>query len=158
MSNPVEIMYSWQALVIAGIASGLTQFVKTAIDLALGNKKTEARRPSLPRMAGNRVPALLPPPTIKGAIQEGKQHRSHIKWLDGFLLPALPPLFGFIVAAVLPVYPEALQVYIDLMTEKQVLAVGMAWTITGPWGAACGQLADYVVSKAKRTMRQEGDR
>lgn len=42
MGDPLELMYSWQALLLALSISGTMQFIKTLLDIQMGKPKREA--------------------------------------------------------------------------------------------------------------------
>lgn len=42
--NPLEMMYSWQALLCAAACVSLTKLVKTVLDLSMGKEKRKANR------------------------------------------------------------------------------------------------------------------
>lgn len=57
--NPIEILYSWQALLCASACVGVTQLVKRALDVRLGEEARKASRllsvlalPTLPIVVG----------------------------------------------------------------------------------------------------------
>jgi hypothetical protein len=112
--NPIELLYSWQPLLIAGIVIGLTQFIKASIDAKMG-----------------------------------QESRKKNPWISRVFLPALNPLFGFIVAMVIPTRPEALIAYVDAHTTGMVQAL----LVYGAWGAAIGQFADYIFTKGKEARQ-----
>lgn len=65
--GPLEMMYSWQALLCATACVGLTKMVKTAIDLKMGKEKRKESRwlnhfflPMLPILVGALYAAFVP--------------------------------------------------------------------------------------------------
>jgi hypothetical protein len=150
MDNPIEILYSWQALLVALTASGLTQLTKTIYDISKGSK--EIKKGSVP-------PPVLSPPSetaespyrdpvlVKPAIV-GKETRKANLWLNRVIFPMVPIFFGALLGAFLPLHPEVLVTYVDAHVEGAV----MATLVYATWGAACGQFADYIFSKAKAVM------
>lgn len=44
MSNPIELLYSWQALLCAVACVGITQAVKASIDVAIGPERRKASK------------------------------------------------------------------------------------------------------------------
>ena len=134
MANPIEILLCWQAVVITVAVAGTTQFLKVGMDIAVG------------RLAPDETP------TVKDMAKLGKNMRRDIKILDTWVMPTIPLLIGFVAACVLPVHPEVLQNYVEVMVSKNLMTVDQTWLVMGPWGAACGQFADYIVSKIKRTF------
>jgi hypothetical protein len=65
--GPLEMFIGWQALVVASIASPLTQVVKTVIDLMITKDRRQGNRvlsrlvmPALPVVFGALAAALLP--------------------------------------------------------------------------------------------------
>lgn len=113
MGNPIELLYSWQALLLAGLVMGLTQFIKTVIDLKIS-----------------------------------KEARKNNPVLNTLIMPALNPLFGFLIAMVIPARPEVLIEY----ATTHVLVQWESLLVFGAWGAAVGQFADYIFSKVKTAM------
>lgn len=139
--NPIEILYSWQALLVAITASGLTQLIKTIYDISKGRqvlKKTSTPPPA---------PTEKPDPVKPAAI--GKEVRQSNVWLNRIVLPTIPIVIGALIGAFIPLRPEVLIEYVEghvdgWYTQAFVYSI---------WGAACGQFADYTFSKAKSLLK-----
>ncbi len=116
--GPLELLYSWQAVLCAIACSGVTQLVKTVMDLTMGAKKRD----------GSRV-------------------------LSKLVLPLMPIVVGGAYAAFVPLRPEVL-------IEHVTTHVGGAWQLVAyaAWGGACGQFADYLFSRAKKTLASTSER
>lgn len=140
--NPIEILYSWQALLVAITASGLTQLIKTIYDIAKGRqvlKKISTPPPS---------PDGVPTKPVKTAAV-GKEVRQSNVWLNRIVLPTIPIVIGALIGGFIPLRPEVLIEYVEghvdgWYTQAFVYSI---------WGAACGQFADYTFSKAKSLLR-----
>lgn len=144
MENPVEILYSWQALLVAITASGLTQLIKTIFDVALGRQVVK-RMSMVPPPADSDSKATVPVTTTTA----GKEARKSNPWVNRILLPMIPILLGALIGALIPLRPEALTDYVDAKVPEWY------WqdVIYGTWGAACGQFADYIFTKAKSILK-----
>ncbi len=132
MGNPIELMWSWQALLVSITAAGIVQFLKVVIDIAWGHFSKEET------------------PTIKARLSVGRDKRSGNKILDRLVMPALGPVVGALITLFIHVYPEVLQTYVESMIEKGAMTSG--WAIYMLWGGGCGQFADYAVTKVKRAL------
>ncbi len=132
MENPVEILYSWQALLVAITAAGLTQLIKTIYDIVVG------------QMAAKRAAAAGTKP-----MKMGKAKRQSNPWLNRIVFPIVPIVLGALIGAFVPLRPEVLVEYVGAHVEHWF------WqhSVYALWGAACGQFADYVFSKAKAMVR-----
>lgn len=124
--DPLSIVYSWQALLIALTASALTQFVKRCVDILIGIQDNNDGTLSLLERAGAEL-------------------RKDSVVIQGIVMPALPLLFGAVAAIILPVRPEVLMEY----AAKYVHDQNQVYLIYAAWGAACGQFCDYVFTKVK---------
>jgi len=80
------------------------------------------------------VPLLYTPKTAKGKVVFKRG-----------LMVTLPPILGFIVAALIPIHPETLISYVTEHASNKLDSV----MIYGAWGAAVGQFADYLYTKVK---------
>ena len=127
--NPLEVLYSWQALLVACGAVGLTQLVKTIHDVRAGQK------------------APVATPTLRVAAKVGKALRSDGVWMDRFILPMCPIVFGVCLAVLIPARPDPI---VDYVKAHEIGKT--AWLIYAAWGAACGQFADYIFTKARKTF------
>ena len=134
--NPLELLYSWQALLIAVAATGITQLVKTVIDIAWGHKDAE------------------PTPTTKDALRVGEARRKRSVVVNRLVLPMTPIWTGALMAILVPIRPEAVMEYV---TSQNIEGVGRL-LVFAAWGAACGQFADYGFNKIKATLRDAGSR
>jgi hypothetical protein len=133
--NPIEVLYCWQAILIAGLAAGATQLVKTLYDIRRGQR------------------SVIDTPTVKDAAKVGRMLRKDTDVIfDRIILPACPIFFGASFAALIPARPDVIMAYI---TTHNVGA--SAVFIYMGWGAACGQVADHVVSKTMRILRKEAE-
>lgn len=128
--GPLELLYCWQALIIAIAATGFTQLLKTVIDVTWGHVNA------------------APTPTMKAKKTVGADLRRSNKVLNRILLPMMPILFGFLMAVVVPVRPDLLLSYVS---EHHIEGFGRL-LLFGAWGAACGQFADYGFSKVKAAL------
>jgi hypothetical protein len=129
--NPLELLYSWQALLIAIAATGITQLVKTVIDIAWGRKDVES------------------PSTVKDAKRAGEILRKRNLIINRLVLPMTPIWTGALMAALIPIRPEAIITYI---TEQNIEGAGRL-LVFAAWGAACGQFADYGFNKVKAVLQ-----
>lgn len=67
MSNPLDLMYSWQALLCAAACVGVTKLVKTILDITMGEKKRKSNKwvskvvlPVTPIVVGSVYAAAVP--------------------------------------------------------------------------------------------------
>lgn len=127
MENPLELVYSWQALLVAVAASGLTQLVKTSLDVYWGQKSE------------------VETPTYRDAARVGADLRRKKLILNRLVFPALTTTLGACVAVLLPVLPEALLRYM----EAQEISGWGEYGLRALWGAACGQFASYLFDRVK---------
>jgi len=129
--NPIDILYSWQAILVACAATGLTQFTKVAIDLVRGYLHPSSGK------------------TMADMAKMGRELRKGTslanRLIDKLMLPALPILYGRACACIVPARPDAI---IEYASSHQISGVGL-YAIVAAWGAACGQFADYLFSRAK---------
>lgn len=135
--NPLEILYCWQSLLVASAAVGLTQLVKTAYDVYRGRK------------------APIDTDTIGDARRVGKSVRKAegSVLVNRVILPGCPILFGVLSALVIPARPDPIMAYVT----AHHLSVFSAMSIYAGWGAACGQFADYIFTRAKKTLGRDTD-
>lgn len=125
--GPLDSLFCWQALLIALMASGMTQLTKSVIDVVWGLRHE------------------TPTPTVADALKLGGALRRNTLIINRLLLPSVPILAGFLFAAFVPMRPDNLTHYV----ESHEIVSWQAHLIFGSWGAACGQFADYGVSKVK---------
>jgi len=128
--NPVEILYCWQAILVACAAVALTALTKAIIDVRRGY--------------GAQVTD-----TIKDAATVGKLLRKaeDSVWLNRVVLPGLVVFYGMLIAVTVPARPDVLVEYVE--------ARNIGWSsylLYASWGAACGQFADYIFSKIKALL------
>ena len=128
--NPIEVLYSWQSVVLAVAVAGLVQAIKTTLDTALGAAPTGRKPETTDRRA---------------ARATGREIRKQSALLTRILLPLLPIIIGAVLAMLVPLRPDILTEYAKTHGEN----VG----IYGLWGAAMGQFADYIYQQAKRNIR-----
>jgi hypothetical protein len=133
--NPIEIIYSWQALLVACAATGLTQLTKVIIDIGRGHRHA------------------VPTPTVRDMAKVGKELRESReelfnRVLNRLILPGLPIVYGTACACIVPARPE---VIIEYAATHEIAGAGL-YLLFAAWGAACGQFADYLFSKAKGAM------
>jgi len=133
--NPIEVLYCWQALLIAGLAAGTTQLVKTLYDIRRGTK------------------SIIETPTVKDAVKVGKMLRKdNDAIINRVVLPACPIFFGACYAMLIPARPDVIMAYI---AAHHIGA--SAYFIYAGWGAACGQVADHVVSKTLKIFKKDSE-
>lgn len=143
--NPIEILYSWQAVLVAVAATGCTQLVKTVIDIWWGARaiKNGSLPPPPPKEQGPGPYRTASPPPRK--VGHDLRKRSVI--VNRLVLPMTPILVGALFAVLVPARPDVINTYVE--------AHAVGWTkylIFAAWGAACGQFADYLWSKVKSTF------
>jgi len=128
--NPLDILYCWQAVLVACAATGMTQLIKVSLDVLLGHVD----------------PA--PTPTLKDMTAVGKDVRKSNLFLNRVVFPTLPIVFGMACAAIIPARPDTITTFV---TTKAIVG-WQATLIYASWGAACGQFSDYIFSKVKGVM------
>jgi hypothetical protein len=121
--NPIDILYAWQSALLAAVIVGLTQAFKAGIEAWLTFRNN-------------------------GTTKTGKELRGEITLIDRALLPLFPLVMGAMMAAFIPIRPEALTQYV---TEH---GHGSRWAYA-MWGAAVGQFADYLYQRVKRLLPQD---
>lgn len=127
--NPIEILWCWQALLVALVAAGMTQFVKTAVDIFWGKVAPETTT------------------SLKDMAEIGKGRRKANIALNRLIFPSLPVQIGALLAALAPIRP-------DVLTEF-VAKNPAGWNnyiIYAAWGATCGMFSSYVFDKAKALL------
>lgn len=125
--GPLSLMYSWQALLCATACVGITQLVKTVIDIVYAKKVKDK--------AGDKLNA--------------KELRKDNVWLTRLVLPLIPILVGALYAMAVPLRPEVLVEYAQAHIEGRLPEV-LAFAA---WGAACGQFATMTHEKLKRFLK-----
>lgn len=124
--GPIEVLYCWQSLLCALSAAGLTQLVKTIIDIWWGHASP------------------VPTPTVKDKQMVGKFLRQRQVIVNRLVLPMLPIIFGALYAITVPARPDAIATFV----ASHALGTS-ALLVFAAWGGACGQFADYIVGKAR---------
>lgn len=144
--NPIEILYSWQAVLVAVAATGITQLVKTVIDIWWGSRAIKKGSiPPPPPAKGEGPYRTASPPPKPRAVGVDLRKRSVI--VNRLILPMTPIVVGALFAILVPARPDVINTYVE--THE------VGWTkylIFAAWGAACGQFADYLWSKVKSTF------
>lgn len=133
MGNPLDLVYSWQALLVAVVANALTQLVKTLIDIYRGHA------------------AESPTPTVKDMVRVGAGLRRSSLIINRVVVPGLSLVFGALTAMIIPVRPEALIAY----CAAQSVSTTGSLAIFGAWGAACGQFASYTFDRVKEVISHQ---
>jgi hypothetical protein len=139
--NPIEFLYSWQAVLVAVTATGITQLVKTLIDIIWGTRAIK-KAASIPPPAADGTAAPAPKPA-----QVGKEIRKSSLVINRLVLPITPILVGALFAVLVPARPD---VIVEYVTTHEVGTT--QYLIYAAWGAACGQFADYFWSKIKNVV------
>jgi hypothetical protein len=128
--GPLEILFSWQALLVVSGAVGLTQLVKTVYDVRMGQASP------------------IDTPTLRTAAKVGKALRKGNVWMDRFVLPMCPIVFGACLAMLIPARPDPV---VDYVKAHEIGKSSML--IYAAWGAVCGQFADYLFAKVKTALK-----
>lgn len=122
--NPIEIIFCWQTITVAVIASGMTHFTKRCIDILRGMKDVD----------GN--------VDMWEAI--GKELRRDSIVIDDVVLPGCVLFWGAVAAASLRLVPEVVLEYVATH------APGIrGYAIFASWGAVCGFFADAIFMKVR---------
>jgi hypothetical protein len=145
MSNPLEILFSWQAILVAIGAAGLTQLVKTIYDVRKGQVVSASLPPPPPLVEGSVAAPAVPLVMIRAAAKVGKKSRSVL--IDRIILPMCPIVFGMGLAMLIPARPDPIVEYVKLHEIGK-----SALLIYAAWGAVCGQFADYIFVKVKKKL------
>lgn len=125
--GPLDSLFCIQAILVALVASGGTQLVKSVIDVVWGATHE------------------TPTPTVADALKLGGALRRNTLIINRLILPMTAPAVGFFFAALVALRPENLTHYV----ESHNIVGWQAFCIYGCWGGACGQFSDYFVSKVK---------
>ena len=78
----------------------------------------------------------------------GKDERKANRWVTCLVLPLTPILTGAIYAMLVPFLPEVITTWFadnDVAAWQQLLG-------KAAWGGACGQFANYLYDRLKKTM------
>jgi hypothetical protein len=129
--GPIEILYCWQALLIAVAATGITQLVKTILDVTWG-----ARHPTST-------------PSMSDAKKLGEELRKRSIIVNRFILPMTPILVGALLAIVIPAQPDVLIQYVRDNGHENSWKVYMIYAL---WGGACGQFSSYGFDRVKTAL------
>ena len=89
---------------------------------------------------------------IVSRVMGGKEKRKSNLWVTRVIMPALPPLLGFLIAMFIPVHPDSLVQFVD--DPLRELSAWQGRAVYGVWGATCGQFSDYFYSKVKSLIEQ----
>lgn len=166
--GPLEMIYSWQAMLVACIAWMVTQFVKTAIDIHAGHSviQKQSMLPPAPESAtataevpGGTVSVTVvaapdnvtyrdsaKPVPIQAKAQVGREARRDAPILNRIVLPVVPVLVAALIGAFIPVHPEVLQTYV----ESKIHIWWQADLVYAMWGAVCGQFSSYIFDKVSK--------
>lgn len=123
MADILNLFYSWQAILVTVACVGVTQLVKTIIDVVIARRRSTNRKSA----------ASL-------------RHQSMV--LNRIILPLLPILVGFVVGMLVPFRPEVLTTYV----EAKITDFWTAQLSYGFWGAACGQFSGFVYDKVRELL------
>lgn len=123
--NPLDVIFSWQALFVALLASLGTEAFKRSLDYWIADHRE----------------------TVRGALRQGADLRRQTL-SSQFALPLVPVLLGLSLGLALPWRPEVLVVY---YRAHDTLLGELA--IYGAWGAACGALGDYLHERVRGPLR-----
>ena len=123
--NPLDTIFSWQALLVAALASLGTEAGKRLLDYMLADRWE----------------------SLRSALRQGADVRRQVPAVQ-WLLPLFPVLLGLGLGLLLPIRPEVLVAYYEVdPTLKNELA------LYGAWGAACGALGDYLHERVREPLR-----
>lgn len=136
--GPLELLYSWQALLCAVACIGISQFVKTVVDVSIGSRELKSR-PSTP--PGDNAKA-------ESARIVGKEKRKDGWFIDRFVVPMTPIVVGCVYANLVPLLPDPLMSFIGTHSLE-----GLGLVLSkAAWGGACGQFSAYIFDRAKETL------
>lgn len=151
MENPIALMYSWQALLVAIACVGITKLVKTTIEtvyLSRAGKLTAKDEDAIRKQLVDQgyeghtfLSRRLSDRELAHAMRKGNVV------ITRFVLPMVPIVVGVLIASFIPVWPDPL---------REAVADMDWWSargVVGLWGGACGQFADYLFSKAKAALK-----
>lgn len=146
--GPLEMLYSWQALLCAAACVGVTQLVKAIIDTIYERKWAKMDEAAKKKAEEIHAKAMKPK---KGGTLARKQ--SFV--VTRFVLPITPILVGFIYANVVPFRPEVLIEFVSEHVDGGWVWTAMGW---GAWGAACGQFSTFLYDRLKKTLESVAQR
>lgn len=140
----LTIFYSWQSLLLAAVAWGMTQLVKAAIDTVY-----EVRWARMGSQAKKKVSDSIPPIPGGKPVKMGKVVRQQSIIVTRFVLPMTPILMGIAYANLIPLIPEPLMEYLST-NEIEGFEV---FSAKAAWGGACGMFSNYLYDRVKKTMQ-----
>lgn len=123
MADILNLFYSWQAVLVTVACVGVTQLVKTIIDVA------RAKRREIDRKSASDL-----------------RHSSLV--LNRIVMPLMPIAVGFVVGALVPFRPDILTDYVEAKVANPWMALGSY----GFWGAACGQFSGFIYDKVRELI------
>lgn len=121
--DPLELLYSWQALLCAVACATITSNVKALKDLLY------ARR------------------VLAGEVTRRSRTVQFV--VDKLVMPIVPVTVGALYAIFVPVIPEVLQNHLKV---HEVVGTGRILALAS-WGGVCGQFASYTYDRVKDIMR-----
>jgi hypothetical protein len=136
------MLYGWQAVLCALAASGVTQAVKTVIDIIY-----EKRWDALDEERREKLRARVKHgPSSSESVAKVVRKQSII--VTRLVLPITPIVVGFVYANLVPLLPETL---VEYVSDNDVSGFWLVMA-KGAWGGACGQFANYLYDRAKKTL------
>jgi len=123
--NPIEILYCWQAVVVAVVATLTTTLIKSIIDVVWGKTAPE------------------PTPGVKEMAKIGMMKRKGTLVLNRIVIPGIPIVAGALFSSFVPLHPD---VIVEYVSTNGIEGIGKTAIFAG-WGAGCGQFADYTWTK-----------
>jgi hypothetical protein len=142
--GPIEIIFCWQAVLCALVASVVAQAAKTLIDI-----RAEAAVRRLPVAVQDRLRRSVQPGR---PMRLGKLRRKQSRLMTQVVVPGLAIVAGMAFAVLVPFVPEQLSGWFD--------SHEMAWwqELSGraAWGAVCGQFANYAYDRVRNLVRHQG--
>jgi hypothetical protein len=117
----------WQSIVLSFVVYGFTALILVLVDIQLAGAKGKA---SVVRKLG-------------------MERRKDNVWLSQVILPALPPLLGFIIAGTVPMRPDLVVSYVTSQPD-----IGeWARVIYGFWGVVCGMGSSWAYDKVRDIIK-----
>lgn len=138
MGNPLDLIYSWQALLVAGVGVAAAQLVKTSVDIVWGHVDVAKNG------GGTHGPMVK--------IQVGKKRRQSNPWVTRVFVPAIPLLACAVFVTLIPVHPPVLDLYIEAMDHKHHMPGWQQSGLVMSWGTLCGQFSSYIFDRTKETI------
>lgn len=115
--GPLDLVYSWQTVVIAVLVYMTTQLIKVALDMWLSKSYG----------------------SLKVKTRLGKEMRQEKPILNRLVMPAIPVWVGVFLACVLPIRPDAIIDY----TVAHTTGFNTYLVYSG-WGAVVGQFSGWI--------------